>query len=277
MLWCGTPERAQKMRDALSEEYLPVRPLPAKLEGFTDIAVLDETLEKGFVLHENKLAVIGSSDLFPKAAGARRIKRKRGDLFFAPEIGDFAVHETYGVGKVTGVERIETTDGTKEYVSLVYKGGDVLHVPVESMDVLSKYMGGDEPTLSKIGGGEFERVKARVRASLKKLAFDLKALYAERQEKKGYVFPDYFEEMDEFIAAFPYEDTPDQAHPPRRSSQICAPKRSWTACFAATWDSERRKSPCAPCICACWRADRRRSCVRPPYSPSSTSRRRPNA
>ena len=87
--------------------------------------------------------------------------------------------------RATGVERIETTDGTKEYVSLVYKGGDVLHVPVESMDVLSKYMGGDEPTLSKIGGGEFERVKARVRASLKKLAFDLKALYAERQEKRG--------------------------------------------------------------------------------------------
>ena len=211
MLWCGTPERAQKMRDALSEEYLPVRPLPAQLAAFSDIAVLEDALERGFILHENKLAVIGSADLFPKAAGARRIRRKRGDLFFAPEIGDYAVHETYGVGKVTGVERIETTDGTKEYVSLVYKGGDVLHVPVESMDVLSKYMGGDEPTLSKIGGGEFERVKARVRASLKKLAFDLKALYAERQEKKGYVFPDYFEEMDEFISAFPYEDTPDQA------------------------------------------------------------------
>lgn len=211
MLWCGTPERAQKMRDALSEEYLPVRPLPARLSDFSDIAVLDEPLEKGFILHENKLAVIGSADLFPKAAGARRIKRKRGDLFFAPEIGDYAVHETYGVGKVTGVERIETTDGTKEYVSLVYKGGDMLHVPVESMDVLSKYMGGDDPVLSKIGGGEFERVKARVRASLKKLAFDLKALYAERQEKRGYVFPDYQEEMDEFIAAFPYEDTPDQA------------------------------------------------------------------
>ena len=87
----------------------------------------------------------------------------------------------------------------------------MLHVPVEQMDVLSKYMGGDAPALSKIGGGEFERVKARVRASLKKLAFDLKALYAERQERKGYVFPDYFEEMDEFRAAFPYEDTPDQA------------------------------------------------------------------
>ena len=223
ILWCGTPERAQKMRDALAEEYLPVMPLPARLSDLSGIAVLEETLDKGFVLHENKLAVIGSSDLFPKAAGARRIKRRRGDLFFAPEIGDYAVHETYGVGKVTGVERIETTDGTKEYVSLVYKGGDVLHVPVESMDVLSKYMGGDEPTLSKIGGGEFERVKARVRASLKKLAFDLKALYAERQKKRGYVFPDYYEEMDEFIAAFPYEDTPDQAS---STEEILADMRS---------------------------------------------------
>ncbi len=210
MLWCGTPERAQKMRDTLFEEGLSVRPLPDRVEDLSDIAVLEAQLDHGFVLHENKLAVIGTSDLFPKAAGARRLRRKRGDLFFAPEIGDYAVHEKYGVGKVTGVERIETTDGTKEYVSLVYKGGDVLHVPVESMDVLSKYMGGDEPTLSRIGGGEFERVKARVRASLKKLAFDLKALYAERQEKRGYVFPDYFEEMDEFISAFPYEDTPDQ-------------------------------------------------------------------
>ena len=71
-------------------------------------------------------------------------------------------------------------------------------------------MGGDDPALSKIGGGEFERVKARVRASLRKMTFDLKALYAERQERKGYVFPEYREEMEEFEAAFPYEDTPDQ-------------------------------------------------------------------
>ena len=211
MLWCGTYERAAKMREALSEQFLPVQPLPARLDQLNDVVVLEERLENGFLLHENKLAVIGTSDLFPKAAGARRIKRKRGDVYFAPEIGDYAVHETYGVGKVTGVERIETTDSIKEYVSLVYKDGDMLHVPVEQMDVLSKYMGGDSPSLSKIGGGEFERVKARVRASLKKLAFDLKELYAKRQEQTGYVFPDCYEEMDEFISAFEYEDTPDQA------------------------------------------------------------------
>lgn len=211
MLFAGAPERAVKLKEALTEEGISyLSALPARLMDFGGLAVLSETLANGFLLHECKLAVIGTNDLFTKAAAARRIKHRRGDLFVAPEIGDFAVHETYGVGRITGTKKIETTDGTKEYIALEYRDGDTLYVPVEQMDILSKYMGGDNPALSKIGGGEFERVKARVRASLKKMAFDLKALYAERREQRGYVFPAYREEMEEFGAAFPYEETPDQ-------------------------------------------------------------------
>ncbi len=210
MLWCGSGERAEKLRGELSEEGIYPRPVPAHLNEFTGIAVLGETLASGFLLHECKLAVIGTGELFLKTVKERRVKKRRGDLFLAPEIGDYAVHETYGIGKITGTKKIETTDGTKEYIALEYKDGDTLYVPVEQMDVLSKYMGGESPALSKIGGGEFERVKARVRASLRKMSFDLKALYAERQERRGYVFPPYREEMEEFEAAFPYEDTPDQ-------------------------------------------------------------------
>ncbi len=210
MLWCGSPERSRKLKDELSENGFHAAPLPQSLNDFQGVAVLEEPLEKGFLLHESKLAVIGTGELFLKTANARRIKKRRGDLFLAPEVGDYAVHETYGVGRITGMKKIETTDGVKEYVALSYKDGDTLYVPVEQMDVLSKYMGGDNPVLSKIGGGEFERVKARVRASLKKMAFDLKALYAERRERKGFVFPAYEEEMEEFEAAFPYEETADQ-------------------------------------------------------------------
>ncbi len=210
MLWSGNETRAEKLRAELSENYLPVSPLPRRLEDFRGIAIQEGTLERGFILHECKLAVIGTSDMFTKTAVQRRMKKKRGDVFLAPEIGDYAVHESYGVGKITGINRIETTDGTKEYVALQYKDGDTLYVPVEQMDILSKYMGGDNPTLSKIGGGEFERVKARVRASLKKMAFDLKQLYAERQEQKGYEFPEYADLMEEFAAAFPFEETADQ-------------------------------------------------------------------
>ncbi|MDE7301603.1 MAG: DEAD/DEAH box helicase, partial [Clostridia bacterium] len=98
----------------------------------------------------------------------------------------------------------------KEYVAIEYKGGDVLYVPVEQMDILSKYVGDDSPTLSKIGGAEFERVKERVRASIKKLAFDLKKLYAERGERHGYRFPENAVMMQEFEDAFTFEETPDQ-------------------------------------------------------------------
>ena len=210
ILCSGGGERAKKLRDLLEENALAVGDLPDSLLALRGRAIVEDTLEKGFILHDCKLAVIGSGDLFLKAPARRKLKKRRGDLFVAPEIGDYAVHETYGIGRITGMKKIETTDGVKEYVALAYRDGDTLYVPVEQMDILSKYMGGDEPALSKIGGGEFERVKARVRASLKKMAFDLKALYAERQEKTGYVFPYYAEEMEEFEAAFPYEDTPDQ-------------------------------------------------------------------
>ncbi len=211
LLFAGSAERAQKIEETFGEEGIAYSTvLPPHCDGLRGVTVLSEALERGMLLHECKLAVIGTGEIFTKAPADRRIKRRRGDFFVAPEVGDYAVHETYGVGRITGTKKIETTDGTKEYVALAYKDGDTLYVPVEQMDVLSKYMGGDNPTLSKIGGGEFERVKARVRASLKKMAFDLKNLYAERQERKGFVFPDYREEMEEFEAAFPYEETPDQ-------------------------------------------------------------------
>lgn len=210
VLCCGNGERAQRLKEALDDNGFAPVSLPSSLAGFKGVAVTQSPLSHGFILHESKLAVVGSDDLFLKAPKERRIKKRRGDLFVAPEVGDYAVHETHGIGKIVGTKKIETTDGVKEYIALEYRDGDTLYVPVEQMDALSKYMGGDNPTLSKIGGGEFERVKARVRASLKKMAFDLKKLYEERSGRHGFVFPEYREEMEEFAAAFPYEETADQ-------------------------------------------------------------------
>ena len=209
-LCCGNSERAKKLKETLDDNGIVANPLPESLLHFKGVAITSSPLPHGFILHESKCVVIGSDDLFLKAPKERRIKKRRGDLFLAPEVGDYAVHETHGIGKIVGTKKIETTDGVKEYVALEYKDGDTLYVPVEQMDALSKYMGAESPALSKIGGGEFERVKARVRASLKKMAFDLKQLYKERSERHGYIFPEYREEMDEFAAAFPFEETADQ-------------------------------------------------------------------
>ncbi len=211
LLYCGDGKRAALMSEQLSESYVSTVKLPDTLSALNGVCIVEETLDKGMVLHECKLAIIGTGDLYTKPRETKRLRRKRGDMFVAPEVGDFVVHETHGIGKAVGVKKIETTDGTKEYLAVSYKDGDMLYVPAECMDVLSKYVGEVAPTLSKIGGADFERVKARVKASLKKLAFDLKKLYAERAEKHGFSFPDNAVFMREFEDAFPYELTADQA------------------------------------------------------------------
>lgn len=211
MIWCGSATRAEKMREMLSDEGIPVTDCPASLEALKGVTVLSEELPEGILLHEQKTAVIGTGELYAKSAVKKRVRRRRNDLFASPEVGDYAVHETHGIGRIEGTKKITTGDGTKEYIAVAYQGGDMLYVPAEQMDILSKYMGGETPQLSKIGGAEFDRVKQRVRASLREMAFDLRRLYKERAEKKGFACAPYEEQMAEFESAFPYEDTPDQA------------------------------------------------------------------
>ncbi len=209
LIFTGGVQRYEKLAQILTDEYLPLYPVPDRLEALRGIAVSAEEMPHGLIIHDAKLVVLGSGDLYTKAV-TKRIRRKRGDMFAAPEIGDYAVHEKHGIGRITGTEKIETTDGIKEYVSIEYKGGDVLYVPVEQMDVLSKYVGESNPALSKIGGADFDRVKERVKRSIRELAFDLKKLYAERAEKRGFRFPENAVMMQEFEDAFSYEETPDQ-------------------------------------------------------------------
>lgn len=210
LAFTGSAARREKLAQTFIDEGLPVNPVPDNLTALRGIAISSEGLAHGLVLHECKLVILGSGDLYTKSAVTRRIRRRRGDMFTAPEIGQYAVHEKHGIGKITGTQKIETTDGIKEYISIEYRGGDVLYVPVEQMDILSKYVGQDNPALSKIGGAEFERIKERVRQSIKSMAFDLKELYAERSKKKGYRFPENAVMMQEFEDAFQYEETPDQ-------------------------------------------------------------------
>ncbi len=210
LLYCGDSARAVKMGERLSENELSTAKLTEALPDLRGVCALEERLDNGMVLHGAKLAIIGTGDLYTKVNDTRRIRRQRGNLFSAPEVGDYVVHEKHGIGKAVGMKKIETTDGTKEYLAISYKDGDMLYLPAECMDVLSKYVGEDNPALSKIGGADFERVKARVKASLKKLAFDLKKLYAERAESRGYAFSENQVFMQEFEEDFPYELTPDQ-------------------------------------------------------------------
>ncbi len=121
------------------------------------------------------------------------------------------MHEVHGIGRVLGSKKISTTEGTKDYVAVEYQGGDVLYVPVEQMDILTRYLGGEKrPKLSKIGGADFEKIKKSVKESIKKMSFDLKKLYGERQASEGFAFTADGELEKAFASAFPFEETPDQ-------------------------------------------------------------------
>ena len=224
IIFTGNIQRSEKLIEVLTDEYFPIYHMPDRLEALQGVTVTSGEMPHGFVIHENKLVILGNNDLYTKSV-VKRIRKKRGDMFTAPEIGDYAVHEKHGIGRITGTKKIETTDGIKEYVAIEYRGGDILYVPVEQMDVLSKYIGDSNPTLSKIGGADFDRVVERVKRSIRSLAFDLKKLYAERGEKKGFCFPAHEIMMREFEEAFSYDETEDQlASIEEIKSDMCSEK-----------------------------------------------------
>ena len=103
---------------------------------------------------------------------------------YLPQVNDYVVHETHGVGRYLGVENLHLNNTQKDYLVIKYKNNDKLYLPVEYTNRLAKYVGGDSaPTLNKLGSFEFENIKRKVKSSLKELAFNLIELY----KKKGRV------------------------------------------------------------------------------------------
>lgn len=209
VLFAGTEGRAKNFAGDLAENGITARISDTVCEN--GVTVSPFAVKRGFIFHEGKLAVIGSGNLFAEKPSERRIKNRKSAFFTAPETGDYCVHETHGIGRVLGTKRISSTEGTKDYVAVEYAAGDVLYVPVEQMDILTRYLGAEKnPKLSKIGGKDFEKIKKSVRESIRKMSFDLKKLYNERSEIKGYKFVCDGDLKDAFDGGFPFEETPDQ-------------------------------------------------------------------
>ena len=210
LIFTGNRKRSENLCSELSGKGIASTLVNPK--NFSGVIISDIDMPYGFIFHEEKLAVIGRANLYVKSSGEKRYsKSKKQSFFSAPEVGDYCVHETHGIGKVLGSKRISTLESTKDYVAVLYSGGDVLYVPVEQMDVLTRYLGGEKnPRLSKIGGADFERIKKMVKESIKKMSFDLKKLYSERRQAEGFKFVSDQELEQAFVNAFEFEDTLDQ-------------------------------------------------------------------
>ena len=166
---------------------------------------------KGFIDHDNKIAVIGHEDVFPKSAKKQKVRKSGDKVFTTPEVGDYVVHEVHGIGRCEGIVSMSGSFGTKDFIEVKYRDGDTLYVPVDSSNLLTKYSGSEKaPKLSKLGGNDFEKIKAKVKANIKEMAFDLIKLYAAREHSRGFRYPKdgYLEQK--FAEAFPYAETADQ-------------------------------------------------------------------
>lgn len=172
------------------------------------ICLTSDNLHFGAVFFEQKKVLIGRFNLVSKPT-KKALKRSRGDIFNAPEVGDYVVHALHGIGKIESITRMEVFGAKRDYFVVGYAGGDKLYEPIENLDALAKYVG-EKPKLSKIGGAEFARVKAKVRASVKAMAFDLVKLYAEREKIGGYKYDGDEMLLKEFSDSFPYIETEDQ-------------------------------------------------------------------
>lgn len=128
------------------------------------------------------------------------------------QVGDYIVHVDHGIGKFGGLVRTNINGKMQEMIKLVYRDNDILFVSIHSLHRISKYKGkeGAAPNVSKLGTGQWERLKERTKAKVKDIARDLIRLYAQRRAEKGFQYsPDSYLQH-ELEASFLYEDTPDQ-------------------------------------------------------------------
>ena len=214
----GGAARGERLRQSLDDEGIraSVDELGARAPEPGECRIYPLTLSGGFQYPAAKAMVIACGDVY----GAKNSKTKRAEKkgskiasFTDLTVGDYVVHETHGIGIYQGMKRLTSEGASRDYLLVQYQGSDKLYIPVDHLDRIQKYIGGGEgtaPKLSNLGGKDWEKQKSKVRDSLKALAFDLVALYAERQRNRGHAFAPDTPWQQEFEENFPYEETPDQ-------------------------------------------------------------------
>ena len=181
---------------------------------------VDRTLHEGFVDHTLKCCIFTDHQIFDRfhKYNLRSDKARGGKVALSLkelnqfEPGDYVVHIDHGIGKFAGLVRIPNGNTTQEVIKLIYQNEDVVFVSIHSLHKISKYKGkeGDQPRISKLGTGAWEKIKDRTKTKIKDIARDLIKLYSKRRQEKGFKYsPDSFLQH-ELEASFLYEDTPDQ-------------------------------------------------------------------
>jgi len=206
MLIASGEERMDRVRRVL-DDY-----------GIETPHIINGNLQAGFELPSLHLVVITEGEMFTqKQRKARKVDKKlenaeRIKNYQELKIGDYVVHVNHGIGKFVGIGTLVVGGIHKDYLHILYAGGDKLSVPIEQIDLVQKYVGSEdkEPKVYKLGGADWNRVKSKAQSSVKDIADELIKLYAQRQSTPGYGFSKDSAYQNEFESLFPYDETHDQ-------------------------------------------------------------------
>ena len=210
-----TTDQASRVGELLEEEGRSLAPVAELHEAppTGGIGLVHGSLSGGFTHAPSALKVLTDRELF----GATRVRRltpsKRSmtrDLIGKLAVGDAVVHIDHGIARYAGMTQREYGGATKEYLQLDFAGDDKIFLPADQIGRISRYSGGPTPTLSKLGGTDWERTKGRVRRAVAELAEDLLAIYAARASAPGFSFSPDTTWQRELEEAFPYTETKDQ-------------------------------------------------------------------
>lgn len=212
---------------ARTVEVLGGEGIAARLEA--DVTVLEPSLVhvscgslgNGFVDPALKLAVLTETDLTgqrtaTKDLGRMPTRRRKTIDPLTLEVGDYIVHEQHGVGRYIEMVQRTVQGATREYLLVEYapakrgQPGDRLYIPTDQLEQVTKYVGGEAPTLHRLGGADWTKTKARAKKAVKEIAADLIKLYSARMAAPGHTFGPDTPWQRELEDAFPYVETPDQ-------------------------------------------------------------------
>jgi len=211
-------------KEALTELFKGLPQAPKDVENWPDFITQDHEfaicvapLEQGMNLPEHKLLVICEAQLF----GQKVLQRRRRDKatenpntaihdLAELSIGNAVVHQDHGVGRYNGLQSLSIDGQDAEFLVLLYANEATLYVPVSGIELLSRYSGGENAPLHKLGGEQWTKAKRKAAEKIKDTAAELLHIYALREARDGYAFPKPDDSYQAFCDAFPFEETPDQ-------------------------------------------------------------------
>ncbi|MBZ2149093.1 transcription-repair coupling factor [Streptococcus gordonii] len=207
----------QSLHKNLQEYDIQVEYINDKEIHKNSVQLIQGNLNQGFNFVDQKLVLITEYEIFQKKV-KRRVRRQnisnaeRLKDYNELEKGDYVVHNIHGIGRYLGIETIEISGIHRDYVTIQYQNADRVSIPVDQIQLLSKYVASDgkTPKVNKLNDGRFQKTKQKVQHQVEDIADDLIKLYAERSQLEGFPFSSDDENQIEFDNDFPYVETEDQ-------------------------------------------------------------------